>query len=69
MNAHPWRQRLYHLVLWVVAIVFFLPVLWIFLAAFKSGGELVSAATRCSSFGRRWRTSFASCGSPTSSTT
>src|SRR5215207_6484898 len=42
MTAHPWRQRLYHVVLWAVAIVFFLPVLWIFLAAFKSGGELVA---------------------------
>src|SRR5687768_3156478 len=42
MNAHPWRQRLYHVVLWAIAIIFFLPVLWIFLAAFKTGGELVS---------------------------
>ena len=42
MNAHPWRQRLYHLVLWMVAILFFLPVLWIFLAAFKTGGQIVS---------------------------
>ncbi|MGH2616015.1 MAG: carbohydrate ABC transporter permease [Thermomicrobiales bacterium] len=42
MNAHPWRQRLYHLLLWVVAIASFLPVLWIALAAFKTAGELVS---------------------------
>lgn len=38
----PWRQRLYYLVLWLVALVFFAPVLWIFLAAFKSAGELVA---------------------------
>lgn len=37
-----WRQHVYHLVLWLIAITFFLPVLWIFLAAFKSKGELVS---------------------------
>lgn len=42
MNAHPWRQRLYHLLLWAVALLFFSPVLWIFLAAFKSSGELIS---------------------------
>jgi multiple sugar transport system permease protein len=36
-----WRQRLYHLVLWLVAIAFFLPVFWIFLAAFKTAGQLV----------------------------
>jgi ABC-type glycerol-3-phosphate transport system permease component len=37
-----WRQRLYYLVLWLVALAFFAPVLWIFLAAFKSAGELVA---------------------------
>lgn len=34
-------QIIYYIILWLVAIAFFLPVLWIFLAAFKSGGELV----------------------------
>jgi multiple sugar transport system permease protein len=34
-------QTVYHVVPWLIAIVFFLPVLWIFLAAFKSAGELV----------------------------
>ncbi len=42
MSETTWRQHLYHLFLWLVAIVFFLPVLWIFLAAFKSTGELVA---------------------------
>src|SRR5262249_1325459 len=34
-------QHIYHLVLWLIAMAFFLPVLWIFLAAFKSAGQLV----------------------------
>jgi multiple sugar transport system permease protein len=42
MTSHLWRQRLYHLLLWLVALLFFAPVFWIFLAAFKSGGEIVS---------------------------
>ena len=35
-----WRRTLYHVVLWLVALLFFAPVLWIFLAAFKSTGDL-----------------------------
>jgi multiple sugar transport system permease protein len=42
MTDTPWRQRLYHLLLWLVALAFFLPVLWIFLAALKPSGQLVS---------------------------
>jgi multiple sugar transport system permease protein len=42
MTEISWRQRIYHLVLWVVALLFFAPVLWIFLAAFKTGGEIVA---------------------------
>ena len=42
MSGHPWRERLYHLLLWVIALLFFSPVLWIFLSAFKSGGQIVS---------------------------
>ena len=37
-----WSQHLYHLVLWLIALAFFAPVLWIILAAFKSTGDLVS---------------------------
>ncbi len=37
-----WTQGLYHLLLWLIALVFFAPVLWIILAAFKSSGDLVS---------------------------
>lgn len=41
-----WRRTLYHVVLWLVALLFFAPVLWIFLAAFKSTGDLVSPEFR-----------------------
>jgi len=36
------RKTLYHILLWVVAIVFFLPVLWIILGAFKTKDQLLS---------------------------
>lgn len=36
------RRTLYHIVLWLVAIAFFLPVLWIVLAAFKTKDQLLS---------------------------
>jgi multiple sugar transport system permease protein len=42
MMQNTWRQRLYHIVLWLIALAFFSPVLWIFLSAFKSAGEIVS---------------------------
>lgn len=42
MSEHLWRQRVYHLLLWAVALVFFFPVFWIFLAAFKTDGQIVS---------------------------
>lgn len=42
MTVRPWRQRLYHLLLWLVALAFFFPVFWIFLSAFKSVGQIVS---------------------------
>lgn len=37
-----WRQSLYHLVLWAVAILFFLPVLWIMLSALKTQDDLLA---------------------------
>ena len=37
-----WRQLLYYLLLWAVAIVFFLPVLWIMLAALKTQEDLLA---------------------------
>jgi len=42
VTQNTWRQRLYHLLLWLVALAFFSPVLWIFLSAFKTAGEIVS---------------------------
>jgi multiple sugar transport system permease protein len=37
-----WRGPLYYLVLWIVAIVFFLPVLWIMMSAFKTQSDLLA---------------------------
>lgn len=37
-----WRQRLYYLVLWLVTLVFFFPVLWIILAAFKTSDDVLA---------------------------
>jgi multiple sugar transport system permease protein len=42
VTQNTWRQRLYYLLLWLVALAFFSPVLWIFLSAFKTAGEIVS---------------------------
>lgn len=36
------RQWLYYAVLWLISIVFFLPVLWIFLSAFKTKDQLLA---------------------------
>jgi len=45
-----WRQHLYHLVLWLIALAFFAPVLWIFLGAFKTAGQLVAWPPRWVTF-------------------
>jgi multiple sugar transport system permease protein len=37
-----WRKTGYYLLLWTVAIVFFLPVLWIMMAAFKTQDDLLA---------------------------
>ena len=37
-----WKQTLYHIVLWLVAIIFFLPVLWIILAALKTSNDVLA---------------------------
>ena len=39
---NPWRQRLYHLTLWLVSIIFFMPVVWIIMGAFKTKNDLLS---------------------------
>jgi multiple sugar transport system permease protein len=41
-----WRQTLYHLLLWLVSILFFLPVLWIILGALKTKDDLLAIPPR-----------------------
>jgi len=36
------RQRIYHVILWLVSIIFFLPVVWIILGAFKTKDDLLT---------------------------
>lgn len=36
------RQTVYHVLMWLVAIVFFLPIVWIILGAFKTKSQLLS---------------------------
>lgn len=40
------REATYHVVLWLVAIVFFLPILWIILAAFKTKDDLLAVPVK-----------------------
>ena len=42
MRGTSWRQWLYYATLWLVALVFFAPVFWVFLAAFKRTGDLIT---------------------------
>lgn len=37
-----WRKHAYHAVLWLVALIFFSPVLWIFLSAFKTKDQILA---------------------------
>ncbi len=37
-----WRRHLYHLVLWLVALLFFAPVAWIILSSFKSRADILA---------------------------
>ncbi|HJS83836.1 MAG TPA: carbohydrate ABC transporter permease [Acetobacteraceae bacterium] len=36
------RRHLYHLVLWLVALVFFAPILWIVLSSFKTADQILA---------------------------
>jgi multiple sugar transport system permease protein len=42
MRARGWRKTLYHIVLWAVALIFFAPVLWIIMGAFKTKDGILS---------------------------
>jgi multiple sugar transport system permease protein len=35
-RARGWRKTAYHVLLWVIALIFFAPILWIILGAFKT---------------------------------
>jgi multiple sugar transport system permease protein len=37
-----WRQHLYHAVLWLVALIFFAPILWIVLSSFKTADQILA---------------------------
>lgn len=41
-----WRQTGYHILLWLVSIVFFLPVVWILLSALKTKNDLLAIPPR-----------------------
>ena len=41
-----WRDHLYHLVLWLVALTFFAPVLWILLSSFKTADQILAVPPR-----------------------
>ena len=41
-----WRRTAYHVVLWLVSILFFLPILWIVLAAFKTKDDLLAVPVK-----------------------
>lgn len=42
MRRKSWRQTLYHILLWAIALIFFSPVLWIIMAAFKSKADILA---------------------------
>ena len=37
-----WRTHLYHALLWLIALLFFAPVAWIFLASFKTAQQILA---------------------------
>jgi multiple sugar transport system permease protein len=37
-----WRRHLYHAILWLVALLFFAPVLWILLSSFKTADQILA---------------------------
>ncbi|RLE12459.1 carbohydrate ABC transporter permease [Candidatus Aerophobetes bacterium] len=42
MGTGTFRRAIYYIVLWAVSIIFFLPVIWIILAAFKTKKQLLT---------------------------
>ena len=37
-----WRERAYHALLWLVALIFFAPVFWIVLSSFKTANQILA---------------------------
>jgi multiple sugar transport system permease protein len=42
IRARGWRKTAYHISLWVVALIFFAPILWIVMGAFKTKDEILA---------------------------
>lgn len=42
MRLKGWRKHAYHVMLWVIALIFFAPVLWIVLGAFKTADGILA---------------------------
>ncbi len=42
MRLRGWRKHAYHVLLWLVAFIFFAPVLWIIISAFKTTDGILS---------------------------
>ena len=38
------KRSIYYIILWIIAIIFFLPVLWIALCSFKSADDIFGLA-------------------------
>ncbi|MEM6284630.1 MAG: carbohydrate ABC transporter permease, partial [Chloroflexota bacterium] len=42
MRMKGWRKHAYHVMLWAIALIFFAPVLWIVLGAFKTADGILA---------------------------
>ena len=42
MRRTNWREHGYHALLWLVALIFFAPILWIVLCSFKTGDQILA---------------------------
>lgn len=42
MRSRALSRNLYHVLLWIIALIFFAPVLWVFLAAFKTKDQILA---------------------------
>jgi multiple sugar transport system permease protein len=41
-RARGWRKTAYHLLLWLIVLIFFAPILWIILSAFKTTNQILA---------------------------